>query len=251
MRSCISRTGQTFYYLGKDLSEGPLPAVFFFALSAEESLLTDPFNQAVEILKERPIRIFSIDLPAHGAGHKAVDAIKVWSEELSSGIDPLTPFLDATARSIESFLEEGILLPDQVAVMGLSRGAFVALEIGARVPFIKNILGFAPLIQLSQAKEIKPLSQNPLVQGLDVNNKIADLIDKKIRLYISNRDTRVSTKVCFDFVYTLAETAHTHNIRSPHIELLLTPPIGHQGHGTARAVFEEGALWLLHLWNLV
>ena len=251
MRSCISSTGQTFYYVGPDLSHGPLPAVFYFALSAEESLLTDPFNQAVALLTSFPLRIFSLDLPAHGAGYRATEAIEVWAEQMAQGIDTLTPFLDQVALSIASFVTEGFILADKIALMGLSRGAFVALQVGARLCLAHMILGFAPLIQMSQTKECQALGNNAIAEALDLNYRAADLLHKHIRLYMSNRDTRVGTKTCFDFVYGLAELAHSHGIRSPHIELRLTPPIGHQGHGTSRETFEEGARWLIQALDVV
>ncbi|MEK7340133.1 MAG: hypothetical protein AABZ92_05425, partial [Verrucomicrobiota bacterium] len=47
-------------YLGPSVDLGPLPAVFYFALSARDSLLLDPFNQPAVYLSQFPLRIFSI-----------------------------------------------------------------------------------------------------------------------------------------------------------------------------------------------
>ncbi len=34
------------------------------------------------------------------------------------------------------------------------------------------------------------------------------------------------------------------NLRSPPLEMIMLPSIGHQGHGTAKSTFTEGAIWL-------
>lgn len=245
MHRITTNSSQTLYYVGKDLKEGPLPTVIYFALSAKESLRTDPFNQMVAFLEKYPMRIFSVDLPYHGEGLAATDAMKAWAEEILAGNDPLTPFLEKTAESLQFLLDQGHILEESVAVVGLSRGAFVATDIAGRLPWIKNILGFAPLTKLSYAKEFHSLLPNEIVSSLDLSFQIPQLIHKTMRFYISNRDTRVSTKECFTFISTLANHAYEERVRVPHIELLIKPPLGHQGHGTSKEIFEEGAMWLL------
>jgi esterase FrsA len=250
MRPFTTDLGQTLWYVGKELSEGPLPALFYFALSAKESLMTDPFNQMVVKLQKSPVRIFSIDLPSHGEGLAATEALKVWAEEIAQGKDPVHSFLNSTAHSIQSLFEQGHLIPEKTAVAGLSRGAFIATEIAARLSWIPTILGFAPLTQMQYAKEFQDMQDNPIVSSLSLSHQIPRLIHKKLRFYISNRDTRVGTKECFDFIFALAEQAYQHRVRAPHIELLIKSPLGHQGHGTSQEIFEEGADWILKEWGL-
>ena len=55
------------FFVGPPLEEGPFPTLIYFALSAEDSLQCDPFNQPVQFLEGLPLRIFSITLP--GAEH--------------------------------------------------------------------------------------------------------------------------------------------------------------------------------------
>lgn len=250
MRSLTTDFGQTLWYVGKDLSEGPVPTIFYFALSAKESLLTDPFNQMVVRLLKAPVRIFSVDLPAHGEDLAATDALKVWAEEIALGKDPLHSFLNTTAHSIQSLHEQGLILPEKTAVAGLSRGAFIATEVAARISWLSTILGFAPLTQLKYTKEFDGMVDHPIVFSLNLSHQIPKLIHKKLRFYISNRDMRVGTRECFDFISSLAEHAHEHKVRAPHIELFIKPPLGHQGHGTSREIFEEGADWILKQWDM-
>lgn len=245
MKTFTTQSGQTFCYLGKDLSEGPSPAVFYFALSAQESLLTDPFNQMVTHLQKFPMRIFSLDLPAHGKDLLATEALKVWAEQMAHGDDPLAPFFTKTASSLEELRTMGVISDTATVICGLSRGAFVATEVAARLPWLKLILGFAPLTQLRYAKEFHHLLHNDILNTYSLTNQIDHLFDKKLRFYISNKDTRVGTKECFDFIHRLAEKAHEHRVRSAPIELLIKPPIGHQGHGTSAEIFFEGSEWIL------
>lgn len=232
-------------YLGPHLDEGPLPAVFYFALSAKESLQTDPYNQpALALAHHHKIRIFSMDLPAHGEGLPAVEAINVWAHEIAHGKNVIGEFVSKAQSVIENLKERGIFIENQVGVMGLSRGGFIACHLASKLPFIRLILGFAPLTSLSYAREFHDMQENPLVMKLNLEHLIPSLFNRTIRFYIGNRDIRVGTTHCFHFVSSLVEAAFQNKIRSPQIELIINPSIGHQGHGTSKEIFEAGALWM-------
>ena len=70
-------------YIGPDLMEGPLPSLFYFALSEQESLFLDPYNQPVVFLSSYPIRVFSMTLPGHGSGLHSKDAMHFWAREMA------------------------------------------------------------------------------------------------------------------------------------------------------------------------
>jgi esterase FrsA len=235
---------QPIYYVGRDLSEGPLPALFYFALSAEESLHTDPYNQMPSFLSSLPLRIFSMDLPVHGKNLPAIQAFSVWAENFRAGKDLITPFLDDVVSGISKLEEKGILKKEMTGVAGLSRGALIATHVAARIPKIPSILGFAPVTELSFSKEFQELSGNPLVQHLNLIPLIDHLTSRHLRFYIGNRDLRVGTAKCFHFIQTLVDAAFEKKERSSQVELIIGPSIGQLGHGTSKAVFEEGARWM-------
>lgn len=239
------KTPIPLYYLGPDLDEGPLPCVFYFALSAKESLLIDPFNQPVSHLLNSALRIFSVDLPFHGEGLLATEAMKHWAQAFAQGIDILGDFLCNLKDSIAILLSTGSIETSRIAVAGLSRGGFIASHIAARFPEISTLLTFAPLTHLEAVLEFDFLSPSPLIKNLNISHLTDALSTKAVKAYIGGRDTRVGTDLCYKWIRTLIETAHTKNIRSPHIEFVLKPSIGHQGHGTSRDSFEEGANWLM------
>jgi len=236
----------TFSFIGPPLEQGPLPTVFYFALSAKDSLETDPYNQPVRFLHSNKCRIFTVTLPGHEEGRKPENAISYWAEKMSEGKDLLTPFFDNVKKGIDYLLKEKLVLEEAFGVMGLSRGAFVASHVAALCPAIRFIVGFAPQTRLSKAKEFQG---GPDVSHFDLENLIPKLYNRTIRFYIGNLDTRVGTKNAFDLVSRLAEEAKNHRIRSAPIELIIGPSIGYQGHGTAPHVFEAGTIWINHFWE--
>ena len=89
------------FYIGPDLEpHSDLPCVIYLALSAEETLLVDPFNQPAAFLHSYPVRVFSVDLPFHGKDLPAVEGMKRWAESISKGENLLKDFLDALEESL-------------------------------------------------------------------------------------------------------------------------------------------------------
>jgi hypothetical protein len=231
------------YFSGPPLEEGPLPALIYLSLSGQDSLSLDPFNQpVVYLLKHYKIRVFSLTIPGHEPPLEPQNAIAMWAEDFEGGRDPLTPFIHKIAEAAELLQSKGIA--SQIGIAGLSRGCFLAVHAAAKSPVLQIVLGYAPLTKLGFAKEFASFSQDPRIRDFDLTNLYDKLINKTIRFYIGNRDVRVSTSACYSFIEGLAETAFQNRIRSPQVELIISPSIGHQGHGTSKPIFEQGAAWI-------
>ncbi len=250
VKSLTLEKGLTLSYVGKDLEEGALPALFYFALSNEESLGLDPFNQPVAFLANHamnyPVRIFSLTLPFHGHGHEIppTKALIYWADEISKRHNIIEEFVDLTKRAVDKLIALGMIVPDQVGVAGLSRGAFIACHVAAKIPEMQTILGFAPLTELTYAKEFHAHKDDSLAKKLGLHNLIDSLIGRSLRFYIGNLDTRVGTSLAFQFIDSLSQASLKAGIRSPKVELIISPSIGHQGHGTSKQIFEQGAAWM-------
>jgi esterase FrsA len=234
----------TLYHRGPALDHGPLPSLFYFALSGPDSLQLDPFNQPVQFLRGQMIRVFSLTLPGHESHLPPTEALNIWAEDIQKGLDPIGRFLDQAETAIEFAIRERFVDPNRLALAGLSRGAFIAAHLAARLEKVRFLLGFAPLTKLRYAKEFATLQEDPRVQSLDLENLVPQLSSKHVRLFIGNQDTRVQTRSCLDFAMALADHASENRIRSPQIELILYPSIGHAGHGTPPEIFRQGVNWL-------
>lgn len=231
------------YYRGPDLSLGPLPALIYFALSGEESLYIDPFNQPVAALSQLPIRVFSWDLPFHGPQFELKEAIHKWIEALTHDPHFLDHFIEKSLQNLNDLIENHWIQPSHLAVAGLSRGAFIATSLAAKDPRIETVLGFAPMTQIHFLEEFQALSTHR--ETIQLSHLVESLIHKSVRFYIGNRDHRVNTDSCFQFIRLLADTAFVKGVRSPPAELIIYPSIGHKGHGTPPEIFQSGVDWMI------
>ncbi len=238
-----SPSGLTIYHKGPSLGLGPLPSIFYFAATGRESLDLNPFNELVLFLENDPIHIFSFTIPGHGQDLTPSEVMSFWADEMAHDRNPIDEFLQQSLSSIEYLIEKEYSDPNRLATAGLSRGGFLATHLAACDPRLRIILGFAPITQLAALGEFKELNHH-MVSSLSLTSIKDKLIDKKLRYYIGNRDLKVGTQECFQFVHDLTETAYAKGFRSPQAELIITPSIGHKGHGTPLSSFHDGAEWL-------
>lgn len=235
--------GSQVYYQGPSLEKGIQPTVIFFALSAQMSLTAPAFSEFVMRLVAQGVRVFSWDLPFHGQDQDPQEAMRKWAQEWQENPRFLTDFLDLCQENVRGLIEQGWIDPHAMAVAGLSRGGLIATHLAARDQRFKAVLGFAPLtrpqtIEEMQAETPRSLDQVALISLVD------HLVHLPLRFYIGNRDTRVSTDACYQFIRTLTEAAFNQGVRSPQTEFILYPSIGYKGHGTPPAIFADGADWI-------
>lgn len=245
-----SSTDVPIFHVGPHLSLKPLPAFIYFALSGEESLGTPPYNEPITLLQREAIHCFSFTLPAHGHGFENKSAISQWAKDLEKKPSLLNSFIESCKINIQNLIDQGYIDPKHIAVGGLSRGGFIATHLAAKDNRIKTILGYAPLTDLAYLDEFKALPDQSLVHSLSLEAITGYLTKKKLRFYIGNRDTRVGTVPCFNFINKLVEEAHIQGLRSADVELIISPSVGHKGHGTLPPVFASGVEWLKKELNL-
>lgn len=239
----ISSKGKHIYYSGPTIEDGVRPTVIYFALSAEMSLFTDPFNQPVVEWNKHGIRVFSWDLPFHGKDLNPNTAMQQWAKEFVSNPSFLLNFLEECLDILQFLNEQHLIDYAQFGLAGLSRGGFMATRLAACEPRVKYLVGFAPL---TKPQPIEEFISYPSAHYDDIALiKSADkLINTNIKFYIGNSDTRVGTDACYSFIKKVAEQAIAQGIRSPQVELVIYPSIGFRGHGTPPHIFFDGADWL-------
>lgn len=232
------------HFIGPSLDLGPLPSIFYFSLSAEESLTLDPFNQPAVRLAELGIRVFSITLPAHEGSFPHSHAMKAWADDIGSEGGMIEHFISMCKECLSYLIDSRLADPSKIGVAGLSRGAFIAFLLAAHDERISAVLGFSPLTRIGALEESEKTlgtSSNPNAMLENFTDRLAG---KTVRIYIGNVDTRVSTSSCFSFVKKLAESSYAHKHRPPPVEMIIFPSIGHKGHGTPQHIFVSGANWL-------
>lgn len=231
----------TLYHTGPALDHGPLPSIFYFALSGPDSLCLDPYNQPVQFLQGQMVRFFSMTLPGHENDLPATGAMSIWASDMAKGENRIESFLQDTQIAIDFAVKEKFADPNRIAAAGLSRGGLIAAHLTARDKRFRHLLGFSPLTRLGIIREFKNLHDNKIANGLDMIHLAEKLSDRHIRFYIGNEDTRVGTRECFDCVMAIVKKKQS---RSAQVELLIYPSIGQMGHGTPPEVFKEGILWV-------
>jgi esterase FrsA len=210
--------GVALYHTGPALDHGPLPSIFYFALSGTDSLTQDPINQPIQFLSDQWIRCFSMTLPAHESGLSPKDAMATWAEDMLKGVDVVGEFIEQALMAIEFAIRQKFADKEKMGLMGLSRGAFIASHLAAQEERFRSIVQFAPLTNLAKIKEfqgIQKIQEHPIIQGLDLFALAPKLSNQHIRFYIGNKDQRTDTRSCIEFALHLAEQS---SLRSPQIE---------------------------------
>src|ERR1700722_6699499 len=111
VKSLLLEDGLNISYVGKDLDQGALPALFYFALSGQESLGLDPYNQPIAFLADYPMRLFSLSLPFHGAEIPPTEALVYWADEIAKGHNLIEEFVGQVKRAFDKLTELGVILP--------------------------------------------------------------------------------------------------------------------------------------------
>jgi dienelactone hydrolase len=243
MHFYISPNGMKIYFRDATQKAKNESAIIYFALAGSASLFQDPYNQPVVRWNENGIRVFSWDLPFHGPDLNPQFAMQHWAEEFDKNPNFIADFTSICRQNIDFLVENQGIDPERIAIAGLSRGAFLASHVAAVDSRCKYILGFAPLTTPKVPQEFQ---NNRPLDEVALTAIVEKLIRKPLRFYIGNLDTRVGTDFCYRFITSLVDASLHHGIRSPAVELMIYPSIGHKGHGTPPLIFREGADWLIH-----
>ena len=213
------------------LPTSPRPTVFVFALDRKTSLGKSSFNRAALILrKTHDVLCVSLDMPAHGddvrPGEKG--GLPGWRTRLDKNEDLVADFATRFGRVLDELVAKGYTDPKRVAVIGISRGGFMALHLMAAHPGIMAVAAIAPAMDLSAVEGFKDLNQHPLTQSL----KLVPLasrpnFQKPIWITVGNHDTIVGTNLCMDFVRAVAEAAPPGTVLRP-VELHVMPGDDHR-----------------------
>lgn len=218
----------------------------YLTMTAASSFNMPLISAPIHIAKDRPIDILAFDLPLHGLENDAKQGIGRWAIAFDQGKDPLSVFLDKATTYLTDLFNSTQNNYQTICFAGLSRGAFLASHLCARVNIpSKVLLGFSPVTSLSHLEDFKQMGLQKQTRFLDLKNLQKELASNPLKYYIGNNDRAVNTSSCIQTIEAIRAYAVENCNGHPLCELTLHPSLGYRGHGTAAETFESGARWAL------
>lgn len=219
--------------------------LFYFALSAQATLTSQPFNRPLERLYRLPGNVFSTDLPFHQFGNNELHTVSKWEHKHKSDPNFFSKYVHHLADEIIQIHAQysSPKKPLPIVLMGISRGAWIAVQILSKLIQHDHqaklfTLLFAPMTQIRDCEDTS-------LMHLKLPGDFASWVS------IGNQDAMVLTERAFSLHQHLVDQ-HNQALHSrrrdsdayPH-HFICHPSIGYMGHGTSELAFEQGAQWLL------
>jgi dienelactone hydrolase len=226
------------------LPKSPAPTVLIFAMDRQTSLQTRSFNRSGVILRDmHGFFCVSIDVPAHGEDARPGEktGLPGWRARLERNENFVSKFVERATSVLSHLIAQGYTDRNRVAIVGTSRGGFLALHFAAANAEVDAIVALAPPVDLSRVREFAELKDHPLTRSLALLTLAQKPgLQKPIWITIGNNDDRVDTDECIRFARAVAEAAPAGTAMRP-IELHVVPGDGHrQPPGT----HENAAAWI-------
>lgn len=160
----------------------PTPVAIILATSESESL--KEYAGISDYM--RGWDVMSIDLPAHGADKRPAESapLAAWRTRLDAGEDVIGDFRRRLSQLVDS-------LPNRpVALIGISRGRFLALHAAAHDPRITSVVAFMPVTSLGALTEFADSHYGQW----DVETLAPRLAGRPVWMSIARHDPRVGTQ---------------------------------------------------------
>jgi dienelactone hydrolase len=220
----------------------PAPTLFVLATRIEETLENEDYNKAGRLLAAHGWLSATLDIPGHGENVREGEptSLPAWRYRLERGEDFIAPFAARVSSLLDHLIAERYTDPEQVAVLGTSRGGFLALHWAATEGRVRAIVAVAPVADLRVLPEFNGMENHELTQAVALDNVAGKLAGRAIWMCIGNHDERVSTDNCIRFSRRIVAASIAQRLPA-NVELHVTTAVGHGTHPTAH---DEAAVWL-------
>lgn len=224
------------------------PALVILANSIEGTLGDPYFRQAGRSLGDPqaadPFLCVSIDLPCHGRERIAGEPAELegWRHRLEQGGDPVADTVRRISVVIDHLVATGRTDPKRIAVIGTSRGGFMALHVAAADPRIACTVAYSPVTDLAALREFTAAQSLPATRAAAIRERAAQLAGRPVWIAIGANDERVGTDKMLEFgaaVHAAAVGRKVPDRCTLHIDAE-TP-----GHEVPKAAAEQSAAWIL------
>ncbi len=202
---------------------GGSPAAVAFLLG---SLIDTMLHEAhCEVLNSLGFVCVALDAPGHGLDEVAGEPrdLHAWSHRLKADQDFVAAFTCRLSKVLDHLVAERIADPDRVAVVGGSRGGFLAFHFAANDARVRNVAGLAPVTDLRVLAEFEGLDDHALTKSLSAIRLAGRLAGRNVLVVIGDLDDRVGTDHAIVFAREVTRMA-----RDARVELHVLPePGGH------------------------
>jgi dienelactone hydrolase len=241
LKTLKTQSGIQFGLLGEKASS-PSPTLVVIATDFKNSLESDDYNKAGQILGEQGWISIALDAPCHGADHRTgePDGLNGWRSRLEQGDNFVAEFNKKVSEVLDYAVHERYTDPQKIAVAGTSRGGFMGLNLMAAEPRIQCAVAFAPVAELPMLTEFKGLENHPLTKSIALPSLAGKLTGRPIWICIGNNDQRVGTDSVIAFTRKVVAVSFAQKKPAP-IEIHVMQTEGHAIHKTAH---DEAAAWL-------
>jgi len=226
---------------------GPAPVLVILANSIEGTLGEEHYLQAGRTLGDpravEPFLCVSIDLPCHGQERRPGEPPELggWRHRLEQGEDPVADTATRLANVLDHLVAGGRVNPGRIAIIGTSRGGFMALQVAAREPRIACAVAYAPVTELSALREFRGAESLPAVSAAALREQAGRLAGRPVWITIGANDDRVGTDKAIAFAAAVHAAAVAKIVPD---RLSLTIDGERAGHTTPPAAAAQSADWI-------
>jgi pimeloyl-ACP methyl ester carboxylesterase len=218
------------------------PTLFLLG-AATQSMLTNPdFSRHGELMYAQGWNVVSVDPPCHGEDLRPGERAEIlgWADRFLKGEDTVAAFVARVNDVIDHLVTENVAKSGSVALMGVSRGGFLALHVAAGNARIAAVCTLAPVMDWAMVREFAEMKENALVKSTALINHV-DRITCPVWTIIGSADDRVDTSKAVEVMHRLLANNSVRG-KGLAIDFHLTSTPGHQSFPIWH---DEAARWLV------
>jgi pimeloyl-ACP methyl ester carboxylesterase len=208
-------------------------------------LKTPYYTQAAVYLRRLGYMVVAIDVPSHGS--QIIDPVNDvgldgWAWRVRNGMNFVEEYNKRLHDVVTTLIAEGRTRPGMLAVQGTSRGGFLAYSYAMYDDRVACASGFSPITDLVATRWFAPLADNPLVQQLNLTNRVSEMLGNPVFLVIGDRDGVVSNRAAVAWCQSLSDASVAAQVPRQIVVHQLSEPIGHTVPSGGQLL---GAAWVL------
>lgn len=226
----------------------PAPLVIVLAKTIEGTLGDAYFRQAGNSLAaasagDDPAVCASIDLPCHGLEHRAGEPKELagWRHRLERGEDPIAANNRRLSELLDHLVGTGVADPRRIAVIGTSRGGFLAAHFLAHDSRVACGVAYCPVTDLTALTEFQGAEAVPAVRVVALHRIAAALAGRPLWMTIGGDDERVGTDRAIALAADITAAAAADDLPD-RVELRVVAES--PGHSTPAGAAERSAAWV-------